>query len=88
MNLVPHFINTTTFAARDCKEMSEPIAVTRNYCYLYPAFRVTALEAVIRANTEQASKGLTWEPTRQLIGEGRRRWGKTEVVESPSHRTI
>jgi hypothetical protein len=26
-------------------------------------------------NVEQASKDLTWKPTRLLIGEGRRRWG-------------
>jgi hypothetical protein len=31
-------------------------------------------QAVTRVNTEQASKVLTWEPTRQLYGEGRRRW--------------
>ena len=31
-------------------------------------------QAVTRVNTEQASKGLTWEPTRLSYGEGRRRW--------------
>ena len=31
-------------------------------------------QAVTRVNTEQASKDLTWEPTRHLYGEGRRRW--------------
>lgn len=31
-------------------------------------------QAVTRVNVEQASKVLTWEPTRHLIGEGRRRW--------------
>jgi hypothetical protein len=31
-------------------------------------------QAVMRVNTEQASKDFTWEPTRQYIGEGRRRW--------------
>src|SRR4051795_10220045 len=33
-------------------------------------------QAVTRVNVEQASKDLTWKPTRQLIGEGRSRWGK------------
>jgi len=33
-------------------------------------------QAVTRVNVEQASKALTWKPTRQLIGEGRSRWGK------------
>ena len=32
-------------------------------------------QAVTRVNAEQASKGLTWEPTRREIGEGRRHWG-------------
>lgn len=32
-------------------------------------------QAVTRVNVEQASKGLTWEPTRLSIGEGRSRWG-------------
>ena len=32
-------------------------------------------QAVTRVNVEQASKGMTWEPTRLYIGEGRRRWG-------------
>jgi hypothetical protein len=32
-------------------------------------------QAVTRVNVEQASKGLTWKPTRQYIGEGRSRWG-------------
>src|SRR3954452_24364038 len=30
-------------------------------------------QAVTRVNAEQASKGLTWEPTLLYIGEGRRR---------------
>src|SRR3954447_3840770 len=38
-------------------------------------------QAVTRVNTEQASKAMTWEPTRYLYGEGRRRWGNAEVVE-------
>lgn len=33
-------------------------------------------QAVTRVNVEQASKDLTWKPTRLYIGEGRRRWGK------------
>jgi hypothetical protein len=32
-------------------------------------------------NAEQASKGMTWEPTRHLIGEGRRRWQTGKRVE-------
>jgi hypothetical protein len=32
-------------------------------------------QAVTRVNAEQAPKGLTWEPTRREIGEGRRHWG-------------
>src|SRR3954469_1624026 len=32
-------------------------------------------QAVTRVNVEQASKVLTWEPTRLYIGEGRSRWG-------------
>ena len=40
-------------------------------------------QAVTRVNVEQASKGMTWEPTRLLIGEGRRRWG-TEAHASRS----
>ena len=32
-------------------------------------------QAVTRVNAEQASKGLTWEPTRRENGEGRRHWG-------------
>jgi len=32
-------------------------------------------QAVTRVNVEQASKVLTWKPTRLLIGEGRSRWG-------------
>jgi hypothetical protein len=36
-------------------------------------------QAVTRVNAEQASKDLTWEPTRLLIGEGRRRWRKRET---------
>ncbi len=38
-------------------------------------------QAVTRVNAEQASKGLTWEPTRQYIGEGRRRWRAGKRVE-------
>ena len=38
-------------------------------------------QAVTRVNVEQASKGLTWEPTRLVIGEGRRRW-QTEAQAS------
>ena len=33
-------------------------------------------QAVTRVNVEQASKDLTWKPTRLDIGEGRSRWGK------------
>jgi prepilin-type N-terminal cleavage/methylation domain-containing protein len=32
-------------------------------------------QAVTRVNVEQASKDLTWKPTRLYIGEGRSRWG-------------
>src|SRR5258708_27818308 len=32
-------------------------------------------QAVTRVNVEQASKGLTWKPTRPQNGEGRSRWG-------------
>jgi len=32
-------------------------------------------QAITRVNAEQASKGLTWEPTRRENGEGRRHWG-------------
>ena len=32
-------------------------------------------QAVTRVNVEQASKDLTWKPTRLLIGEGRSHWG-------------
>src|SRR4051812_23827148 len=32
-------------------------------------------QAVTRVNVEQASKVLTWKPTRLYIGEGRSRWG-------------
>src|SRR3954451_4299852 len=39
-------------------------------------------QAVTRVNTEQASKVLTWEPTRHLYGEGRRRWRTGKRVES------
>src|SRR4051812_27874271 len=40
-------------------------------------------QAVTRVNTEQASKDLTWEPTRHLIGEGRRRWGAPRWLRAP-----
>lgn len=32
-------------------------------------------QAVTRVNVEQASKDLTWKPTRLYIGEGRSHWG-------------
>ena len=35
--------------------------------------RLGESQAVTRVNAEQASKGLMWKPTRQYIGEGRRR---------------
>src|SRR5215210_1240406 len=38
-------------------------------------------QAVTRVNAEQASKELTWEPTRHEIGEGRRRWRTGKRVE-------
>jgi hypothetical protein len=38
-------------------------------------------QAVTRVNAEQASKDLMWEPTRLLIGEGRRRWRTGKRVE-------
>ncbi len=36
-------------------------------------------QAVTRVNAEEASKGMMWEPTRPVIGEGRRRWGTRET---------
>jgi hypothetical protein len=38
-------------------------------------------QAVTRVNAEQASKELTWEPTRHINGEGRRRWRTGKRVE-------
>jgi hypothetical protein len=38
-------------------------------------------QAVTRMNAEQASKDLTWEPTRHIDGEGRRRWRTGKRVE-------
>jgi hypothetical protein len=38
-------------------------------------------QAVTRVNVEQAPKGLMWEPTRHINGEGRRRWRTGKRVE-------
>src|SRR3954452_10386261 len=39
------------------------------------AFDSASRQAVTRVNAEQASKRITWEPTRRINGEGRRHWG-------------
>ena len=40
-----------------------------------PSRDLAIVQAVTRVNVEQASKVLTWKPTRLYIGEGRSRWG-------------
>src|SRR5512146_3443182 len=53
---------------------------TRSMFFLLWTIRPEAVckivdHAATRVNAEQAPKGLTWEPTRREIGEGRRHWG-------------
>ncbi len=44
-------------------------------------------QAVTRVNAEQAPKGLMWEPTRHINGEGRRRWATEGVKDLPHERS-
>jgi hypothetical protein len=46
------------------------------------------MQAVTRVNAEQASKQVTWEPTRLSYGEGRRWWGEQSDETHQSHRGI
>ena len=59
-------------------EVTKPPEPSRQHV---PLGGAASRQAVTRVNAEQASKGLTWEPTRHLYGEGRRRWRTGKRVE-------
>jgi hypothetical protein len=41
---------------------------------------LASVQAVTRVNAEQASKRVTWEPTRLNFGEGRGRWTRRTTL--------